>query len=112
MTQSVRKRFRLRAKKLLTELHKHPKIVTWDTKGLIFINGEMIPELNIFNALQFTFYETSSKPSGKQSEPWFSILRKLGLERFIKNEKFQSNQSEVNDEGQWWFLGNLCSPDS
>jgi len=111
----VPREHRANATKLLAEIEKRSPQITYDSKGIIFIDGDSIPGSNIF-----TFLPILYKKSVRKTLPGFSDflakLNSLGLQKYFvleKNYKSKlhlksSLQNELDavksKQKSWWLL--------
>ena len=91
----------LKAAKLLRKLKNIPSI-SWDAKGVITLNGELLENSNIVDFIEVVFYSGKSKEI-KHLSSWIAFLKLHGLFQFVINPKILIADYKDN----WFFLGHL-----
>lgn len=99
--QLIWKRHQLKAAKLLRKLKNIPSI-SWDAKGVIKLNGELLENSNIVDFIEVVFYSGKSKEI-KHLSSWIAFLKLHGLFQFVINPKILIADYKDN----WFFLGHL-----
>jgi hypothetical protein len=110
-------KFREKAKDLLKAFNENPTSFSWNTDGLIFVNGENLPNSNIFTLLPELF---KGNPN-KESPGFYEVVKQLanlGLGHLIHKNILRGlkrmtpieNQTVLFDfvkqnPGKWYFLG-------
>ncbi len=113
----IPKKFRSRAKKLLEASNKNSASFSWNSDGIIFVNGESLPLSNIFVLLPELY---KSNPN-KELPGFYEVVKQLanlglghlinksilrGLRRTgpLENQTLLFNYVQQNP-GKWFFLG-------
>jgi len=110
----VPKEYRLNATKLLTEIEKRSPQITFDSKGVIFVDGESIPQSNIYKFLPLLYRKKISKTLPGFSD-FLTKLNSLGLKQFFLLDKSYKTKlqlhKKLNEElennskpSAWWLL--------
>lgn len=111
LLQTIPRAHKKKAEGLLQELNERSNELTWNSSGVIFINGIAIPDSNIFVLLNLvlqkekkSFHEISGFKDFQQK------IIDMGLSKFIygshPQKKVNSNQSgSGQDNVQWWYIG-------
>ena len=99
--QLIWKRHQLKAAKLLRKLKNIPSI-SWDAKGVIKLNGDLLENSNIVDFIEVVFYSGKSKEI-KHLSSWIAFLKLHGLFQFVINPKILIADHKDN----WFFLGHL-----
>ena len=73
--QLIWKRHQLKALKLLKKLKNIPSI-SWDSKGVVTLNGVLLENSNIIDFLEVVFYSGKSKEV-KYLSAWVAFLTRL-----------------------------------
>ena len=104
----LRKRYQVKGRKFLKKLHNSPKI-SYDSNGIVQINGAEIPGSSIFDLIAVCFYETKSKPIEGLTE-WLKFLEQNGLMNFVENPSIKQNMSTKveSEQDNWWYLGSIA----
>ena len=90
--KNLKPRWRTQAIKLLANLQKHQDIISWDADGKLWF-GHIPSTLNLSGVLPLTFYGLRKHRFTGPAAQWFSVLRELQLEKFIKRDKPKSDES-------------------
>lgn len=108
--KSLKQSTRKKAIALLNTIKEHGDQLTFDVTGNVFIDGDVLPNTNIYKLLINLF-------SGKNKEPGFiDFVRKLqaiGLSRFIPKKVIPKDNLYVDNPNQlhpfnvekWYYLG-------
>ena len=104
--QSVRKRYQVPAKKLLSSLQTVNGFY-YDDNGICYFNSERVNGSSIFDLIQTTFYDTKSKEC-VALELWQKLLKDNNLTKFIKNPRLLSSDKVSSEIPKfWYYLGEI-----
>lgn len=113
----VPKRFKGKARELLEIFDERPNEITWDTKGVIFVDQTAIPDSNIFTLFPYLFRR--KVPKDVLSKGFSDFLKKvvemkLGhlvncntmsiLGPLVSKPKIKSESVAKATTTKWWFL--------
>lgn len=117
LLKKIPKRFQIRARKLLEAFDKHPTIISWNSEGVLFLDGNSIPQSNMYKLLPevFKLHPDYSLPGFKE---FVKKLASLGLGLLInrsilrgltRREKIE-NESDIYDyitknTKNWYYIG-------
>jgi len=109
----VPKRFKEKAKIILSVFEERPNEITWDSSGVIYIDQTSLPNSNIFTLFPYLFRQKI--PKEVLSNGFQDFLQKvvdMNLKQFlncnltsilgptsVKSEKVHTNQPS-----KWWYL--------
>ena len=99
--QLIWKRHQLKAAKLLKKLKNIPSI-TWDSKGVVTLNGVVLEKSNIIDFLEVVFYSGKSKEV-KYLSAWVAFLKNNDLYQFVINPTILI----ADYKEDWFFLGRV-----
>lgn len=105
---NVRQKYRKKASILLEEIKKIPQDLDYDISGIVYVDGQSIPNASIFQLLPVTLYTLKRNIPGQLD--WFNALVKFKLGRFITNpekKKFllPGKPHEKSQSDKWFFIG-------
>lgn len=108
----VPKRFRQKAKDLLTIFDERPDELTWDSAGVIYIDQTSIPNSNIFTLFPYLFRQKTPKEViAKGFADFLKKVLDMKLEHLIncniksfvgKVDNIKLDKKETNTK--WWLL--------
>jgi hypothetical protein len=116
LLKKLRPKSALKATRLLEGLNEDPNSVTWNSDGIIFINGDSIPDSNIFLLIP-EIYKTNPK---RNLPGFFELVSEIGnlglghligdgilkgLQRLAPIGNQRSLYQEVKGIDNWWFIG-------
>lgn len=103
---------RKRAEQLLIAFDSRPNELTWDCKGVIFVDEEAIPNSSIFHLFPFLF---NQRPTGNLTgfDDFWKKIDAMGLSHLAtrkktvyKSQKQSRPHSHKNEsDAHWWYLG-------
>lgn len=99
--QLIWKRHQLKALKLLKKLKNIPSI-SWDSKGVVTLNGVLLENSNIIDFLEVVFYSGKSKEV-KYLSAWIAFLKNNDLFQFVINPTILIADYKDN----WFYLGRM-----
>jgi hypothetical protein len=102
--------YKTKAKRLL-ELFNDEGQITFNSRGIVFINGESLPDSNIFQLFPFLFQKR--KPSNIPGLlDLVEAIKRCGYSNYINISKSttklknSTNKNNSNISTNYWFLGN------
>ena len=100
---------RKRAEQLLIAFDSRPNELTWDSKGVIFVDEEAIPNSSIFHLFPFLFNQRPTRNLTGFDDFWDKI-EAMGLSHLATRKKnvYRSGKpthSQTNATDHWWYLG-------
>ena len=107
IVETVRKRFQVKAKHLLSKIVENHETFSYKDDGSVTIFGKEIPNSDVRHLLQLTFYTIKSRHIFGKDE-WFQLLKQLNLFKdFVKNPNFLEREQKQNED-DWFFLGEIA----
>lgn len=106
----LKKHQQKKAKAILAQIKEHGDQLTFDKAGVVFIEGNSIPESNIADILHCLFNSKKNAPGYLE---FVLKLQQMGLSKFIPKKSAlpkkdivqnQMDSSAYNTEG-WYYLG-------
>ena len=99
--QDIRIRFRPRAKKLLMKFKNFPTKISWNSQGIVKLNGVEYTDTNIKDLLGLCFYELKSRKIGCLSI-FIELLKELNLIIYVRNFEIRRTNMPLG----WYYIGN------
>lgn len=110
LLKRIPKRNQPQAENLLKTLSERANELTWDSSGIIYVDGRSVPNSDIFRIFPSLFKKQHPKRI-KGFEEFIEKLSLMGLSHFlpikqsqiISKSKSGVTEGEVNS--QWWYIG-------
>ena len=102
---------RKKAEAILSEMKKQPDQLTFDSTGVVIIEGKSVPESNIKDFLTCLFTGKPSNPIG--FDDFIDKLQRIGLSRFIPRKRLPHKTFQIKNDDRggpfslekWYFIG-------
>ena len=103
IVSAIRKNYQKKAALLLQQLKQFPDKVSFNSHGIVSIDGDMIPGLSIIDAISVSMYPVKEREIAGISQ-WANLIKELHLQSYVENPMLFKDTIDTF----WYFLGEIA----